>query len=290
MKKLFLLIITVFVLFSCQRTISDSTHDNNTEQNAPPASGAPMMIVKFADNEQKNNVIVGHLIKGILHEEYIGYNHYYFHYDEESGLSLNIYNPEEEENLQMDWNDPTSDNQFHFFSATPAMAVFLEKEAHLREHSPYIPLADGYYLVEWRWAALLPMTAALGVCPKEVQEDIIYNHCFTTDIPWNDLEDLTQVWDNARYPDPVCLEDMRFVEYEVIDNYYKEPKTEHPFIAFNWTLYGAGLSASAVYQYYCHRDNNQYKDFIAYCDSLQNVYVHHLTDIIQSGNLNKVGY
>lgn len=277
MKKLFLLIITVFVLSSCQRTISDPTHENNDEPDAALYDGKMMMVVKFGDSEQVNNVILGHQIIGYF------YGDSALAYIEDSGLSLNI-------------QRPSSNPMDNLNSCSIGFVNFLDTLLHIRNHSPFIPLANDYYLVEWRWTELLPLSVRLDYLTKEDVNDRISNHLFITDIPWSELDNLTQIWDNAQYTDHVDITEVWLVKYKAIDVYFKEIKTTYPFLFFNWTLYSGGLSASAIFQYYVYRDNpglyspDAYMDFIAYCDNLQNAYKLHLIDLIQSGKLNNVGY
>ena len=265
MKNLFFLCAIGIILMAC-----DPKTSSNIADNASHTPGAWMMVVKFANNEQSNEVIVGHPIK-----KYNGIDGY-FEYDENAGISLNFL------------HEPYQ----HFYSVSMPMVDFLEREMHIKDYSPYIPLVDGYYLIEWRWSDLLPLSALTNYSLNDQLKNHIQYHIFTTDMAWNDLDDLTQTWDNAQYQSMVRIVDVQRISYKKVDQYFKEEKTTYPFCYYNWALYNDGLEPDNAFRLcrYKEEDPDEYIRYIAYCDSLQNVYKSHLIELIQKDKLKQMSF
>lgn len=221
-----------------------------------------MVIVRFATADQKDKVIVQDPIDrydGIWGQ---------FLYKIDKRLSLNM----------------------SYCSSKP-MAEFMEEVTHITGQSPYIYLTDDFYLIDWKWQCFHPLSSIAShswnnAYHKPMEEQIRY-HSFTTDINWTDLTNLTQTWSNAQFRSHVQVNDVWSVGLQHIDAMYDEMKTD--YICYGEGLYVDGLSASIAYQYYlndstyfCHYPG-EYLSYISYCDSLQDVYVEHLIDMIHQG-------
>lgn len=221
-----------------------------------------MVIVRFATADQKDKVIVQDPIDrydGIWGQ---------FLYKIDKRLSLNM----------------------SYYSSKP-MAEFMEEVTHITGQSPYIYLTDDFYLIDWKWQCFHPLSSIASYSSnnayhKPMEEQIRY-HSFTTDINWTDLTNLTQTWSNAQFRSHVQVNDVWSVGLQHIDAMYDEMKTD--YICYGEGLYVDGLSASIAYQYYlndstyfCHYPG-EYLSYISYCDSLQDVYVEHLIDMIHQG-------
>lgn len=262
-------------------TIPDDTIINNSQDTTysggdyEPTGGAYMMIVKFADKGQVQNVIVGHPIKG--------YNGIwgYFEYIEDNGLSLN-------------W----SDNEISNDVLSREIVDFLTKETSIIGSSPYIPLYDDYYLIDWKWWQILPLSALTNVSDNEQQAEHIKKHIFMTDIKWSDLTDLTQKWENSQFVRNVNIAEIYRVGFESLDRIYNRIQNQErdPYLCYNMSLYYYGLNIENAYLYYTYRETskchneNVYSGYIAYCDSVQDVYKQYLIDVIRKNQLQKIGW
>lgn len=234
-----------------------------------PTGWANMVLVKFNNPEQMSKLIVQHPFNRIVTTE-DGYTR--MEYDENTGLYLNV--------------------------AQEPAKLWADKEMHIAGTSPYIPLTDGYYMVDWKWHKLHPLcTFSLSFESAYINpfEEHILHHCFITDIDWKDVHDVTEGYDNSRYAQHVSeLETVR-VTYRAIDQLYNDLKKGDPYVCYNRSLYSDGLDIVNAYAYYvngncsCDPDSTKtYSTYIAYCDSLQAVYQQRLIKIIEKRQLNKV--
>lgn len=266
MKKnslFFAMSIVVFLCSSCKKN-----------EPIQPSPGARMVIIKFNHPEQLNKVIVQHPIKKIN-----GTNGY-FEYDEKIGLSLNVL------------AEPYVGK--HNYSLKPSVVRWMEEEMLLTGSSPYIPLTDDYYMVDWKWHDLLPVSAfgdVLASAYSNPFEDHLIRHCFLTDINWADLKDLNATYDNSAQ----SLEkvETKRILFRAIDQLYSDIKKVDPYVCWNMSLYYNGLNVKNAYMYYlygaCDADSGKnYRTYINYCDSLQGVYQKRLIEIINKRQLNKV--
>ena len=240
--------------------------------NSEPSSLGCMMIVKFSKPEQKSKVIVGHPIEGY---DSMGGR---FVYNEDGRLTFNI-----QEHPESNYSIPSE------------VANFLEEQKHLTGTSPYIDLTDGYYLVDWKWQDIMPLSAltiyAFANAYHSTLEEHIRDHIFSTDLDWTELTDLNQKWDNAQYTDPVSVEEVYRVTFEQVDRLYNELKESDPYVCYNHSLYYGGLSIRNAWMYYYYDGSSEcnpqgrYLNYFSYCDSLQEVYKEHLIEMIHNGQL-----
>jgi len=239
-----------------------------------PGPAKHMVLVKFYNPRQEEKVIVQHPLKQYGGEQY---------YDDQ-GLYLHV-------NIQAE--DDVS------LGLLPSFVQWMDQELHIAGTSPYIPLADGYYLIDWKWYELMPLCAVPEPLPgasHDYYTDHLLSHCFMTDINWSDLKDLTAGYPNDMYTQPVRGIEIVRADYITIDQLYNDEKDQErdPYICYNIYLYCEGLSVSNVDMYYrygdCSKSGKTYRTYIAYCDSLQSVYRQRLIEIINNGQLKEIGF
>ena len=248
------------VAFSC------CTHNNDIGVGNSSLPPARMMIVKFSNPEQKEFVIAGHTIK-----EYDGLDGQFI-YNEDSALTLCVRYPMKQEQV-----------------------AFIEKYMPILGSSPYIYLADDYYLVDWKWQDILPLSAltnyaSVNAHHDQMDEHIKY-HIFTTDTKWTELTDLLQTWDNSLYTTIAQVEGVQLIMFKEIDQLYDDIKKGDPYVCYNMGLYNSGLSLINAWTYYknegvwsCNPEG-RYLEYLSYCDSMQNVYRARLTEMINKGQI-----
>lgn len=143
--------------------------------------------------------------------------------------------------------------------------------------SPYIELADGYYLVDWKWGGFI-------YAPSNVLINVM----------WEDVHDRQQLWDLA-----MPIVSSNFIKCEgatsraKIDNYLQiapAPKdelfnvsTDH--VRFRWI---GEFHTLADVQERFGNDVEDYMKEVTRQDSLQRVYAERLTQVIKEGGLKKV--
>ena len=231
------------------------------------ADRASMMLVKFTAPEGKDFVIVGHPIW-----DYDGIEGQFL-YKEDGILTLNC--PENQTNMNLSYDQ----------------VYFLVEHTDIIGTSPFIPLADNYYLIDWRWQLLLPLSALTNYANKNAYHDQLYEHVkyhvFATSDQWSSLTDLTKQWTQEQAYDLPIKEIWR-VGYRKIDELYDDIKVGDPYICYNMSLYSDGLSSVNAWLYYrgdggslCNPEG-RYLSYLAYCDSMQNVYRERLIEMINN--------
>ena len=157
--------------------------------------------------------------------------------------------------------------------------------------SPYIPLTDDYFLIDWKWLQLLPLSCLTNYSNSTQLLEHIQKHIFLTGLHWKDLTDLKQKWYALQYTQPVCVSEIWRISIKLIDRTFNEEKSFDPYLCYNMSLYQDGMSVENAYLYYrgesvgtCHQTDT-YKEYISYCDSLQQVYRQHLIEMINDGQL-----
>ena len=241
-----------------------------------PDMMASIMVVKFYNSDLKNKVIVEHPIKA--YNGTIGA----FEYAENKGLCLNcLLKPYE-----------------HICSLHPDVVTWMDEEMHLSGTSPYIPLTNGYYMIDWKWQQLFPLSALTNYAFKNSIYDQMYDHItkhlFVTDIDWENLHNLNAIYDNSLYTQHIAGLEVVRVQFIEIDDYFSQIKQSDQYVCWNISLYHDGLSIKNAYLYYtlgdCSSKNRTHQDYIRYCDSLQNVYQNHLLEIIKEDKLKELGF
>lgn len=237
--------------------------------------GAGLVIIKFADSGQLDYVIASHQLR-----EYNGLIGS-FVYDESGSMGLNI-----------------SDSIDSNYTLNAWVAPFLESELHMSGASPYVRLQDDYYLVDWKWQPLLPISATCNYPQPDGNDilDAVKNHSFLTNVKWKNLNSLTTRWDQPNNFTPIQVKEIYRLNIKALEQFIGTHNDGDPtaFLCYNKGLYSDGLSVSNVITYWnnrshsgCHAEN-AYLDCIAHYDSLQNVYAERLRQIIKEGALQEL--
>lgn len=136
--------------------------------------------------------------------------------------------------------------------------------------SPYIALPNGYYVIDWKWG------------------DFIYPATnFLIDVKWSEVEDRQQKWEYPSiYFTSHFIKEWGYVHYKSIDTYMNTISARNSDYSMpEWIEYShatttfQGMSDSAI---------EKYKEKVRYQDSLRDVYIERLSQIIQEGALSKV--
>ena len=132
--------------------------------------------------------------------------------------------------------------------------------------SPYIALPDDYYAVDWKWGQLIyPPTN------------------FLIDVKWNEVTDSHQKWE---YPSKYITSDIfkvwGYTAYKTIDSFLNiEVANPYDYTRPDW------VDEKLPFHHYSDLPK-AYKAEVRREDSLQNVYVERLSQIINEGNMKKV--
>lgn len=231
--------------------------------------GKVMVLVKFYNQGQENKVIVQHPIK-----EWDGIEGKYV-YCENSGLYFN--------NIT---------DGLHLTDIS-----YVDSVLHLAGTSPYIPLTNGYFLIDWKWQQFMPLWACSDSWENAYHNpyaEHICNHIFMTDVHWTDLTDITTKYETSKYTQHIKGIELVRVDYYTLDAIYNDVKENDPYVCYNYSLYCDGLSILNMGMYLKYGDcasiGRTYLTYIAYCDSLQDVYQQRLIEIINNGKLKEVGF
>lgn len=226
------------------------------------APGEVMVLVKFYNPRQEEKVIVQHPIK-----EYDGGEGCYIYY-ENSGLRLN--------------NSP--------------VPSWVDTTLYILGTSPYIPLTDGYYLIDWKWQEYMPLWACSDSYKNGYHDpysEHIRDHIFMTDINWTDLNNLSIKLDNSKYTQRVKGVEVIRVDYYTFDQLYNDIHWDFPVSCW-MSIYCGGLSSKAI-SMYIHGacdflEGHTYQEYIHDCDSLQDVYRQRLIEVINNGQLQEIAF
>lgn len=241
-------------------TIIIGTGGNDKRGVCDYAPGEVMVLVKFYNPRQEEKVIVQHPIK-----EW-NTNGYYEYY-ENSGLRLG-------ESKELSW----------------------DSVLHIVGTSPYIPLTDGYYLIDWKWQEYMPLWACSDSWENAYHDpyaEHIKGHIFMTDINWTDLSNLYIQLDNSKYTQHVKGVEVIRVDYYTFDQFYNDIHENFPESCWTY-LYCDGFSVYEVGMLMkygdCTSNGRTYLDYIHDCDSLQDVYRQRLIEVINNGQLHEIAF
>jgi len=237
-----------------------------------------LTIVKFYNPDMENKLIVQQPFQKYdgIEGKYIYYNHIF---------CLNIL--------------PESFQRQNGCGLDIGLVQWADKELKLSGTSPYIPLAKGYYLVDWKWHQLLPISAIANSISNAYYNPLsehILHHVFTTDVDWKYLKELTMVIDSSSSVQPINgIEIIRVLIKELACFYHDDIVDSDPYVCWNNSLYyEEGMSLINAYTYYsngdCTNSGKSHSSYAAYCDSLQTVYQKRLIEIINDGQLKEIGY
>lgn len=275
MKKSYYLLVALlccsFFTISCEREQPQSGPTNAAD--SPPAV---LTIVKFANQADTSYVILQHPIRRWK-------SNGDYDYEENIGLFLNVTpNEFEEEGVGYGMNSKT--------------AAWVDTALHISRTSPYIPLTDNYYLINWKWHQLCPLSAVAEVWNQNSHNylaDHLSKHCFWTDIKWADFDDFFTPLSSSLYPQTVQnVEIIRISVPALAQMYHRDADS---FLYFNYSIYTYdGMCWQNAYAYYANQEvytlHQTYHDYINYCDSLQVIYHDRLVELINNGKLKEVEY
>ena len=168
---------------------------------------------------------------------------------------------------------------------------------HITGTSPYIPLTDGYYLIDWKWHQLYPLSAIANTFPNAYHDHFdehIRNHCFITDLDWKNTTDLTEEYKGTQTMQSVKgVEILRIWTLELAC--FNGEIYTGPYVwCYGGPYYEDGLSITSAYAYHisgdCSHSGKTHHTYIDICDSLQSVYQQWLIEIINNGQLKEIGY
>lgn len=275
--KLIIMLLVVVNCFACKKETPVDNPQPETPVEGEPGPSAIMTIVKFADQSQLDYVIVQHPLYGhCSYPDCIGYK-------EDTTLMLNrLICPREQ-------------IMFYTSSVDPLCIELLQNELSVLGTSPYIPLADDYYLIDWKWMELMPLSSTTNLVPHPEQYYAhIRNHCFITNTKWSELDDLYKEWDRDQVSLPIKISTIYHIGYEDVDRYlglYKKGKWSPYESIYYW---GTFASNAARYFYDDGFPNEYGASFEGYCallDSVQNAFIQPLVEIIENNKFQDVlGY
>lgn len=236
--------------------------------NANPGQ-SNLTILKFNDKTQEKYLVAGHPI--------ITY----------SSMALDNTFTYEEDTISFMYN-PYIHSSLYYTD----LVHFAETELNICGTSPYIELVDGYVLVDWRWNYFHQITL---VSQKEWYSqrvtDLVQHHIFSTNILWSELNNLSPIyWANKQ-----CTHvdvSVNMVPIRSLDQLRgissNPPYPDKEFSGdYSIRLYWDGLSAPLAHRYY--QDHSpKYEAYLAFCDSMQNIYKNCLIEHIKKQELSNI--
>lgn len=259
-----------FMLHMVSLLLCSCTSDPIIDNANPGQSN--LTILKFNDKTQEKYLVAGHPI--ITYNTMVVGNGFVY---EEDTISF-MYNP-----------------YFHFqFSSYADFVNFAEKELNICGTSPYIELVDGYVLIDWRWNYFYHITL---ISQKEWYSqrviDLVQNHTFVTNILWSDLKDLSPIyWTDNQSAQHIDLSSVNMIPIRLLDQLRgissNPPYPDKEFSGdYSIRLYWDGLSAPLAHRYY--QDHSpKYEAYLAFCDSMQNIYKNCLIEHIKKRELSNI--
>lgn len=267
-KYFFWTFIISLVFISCERKnqLIDSTLSENDTIENQYGPYALMTILKFDNTEQLDKIIVQHQITGWDDKLECA------QYNEEGDLSLN------------------------FYEISSDVVSFVEKELPIVGTSPYIPLTDGYFMIDWKWHQFMPLSA---LCLQNTKAYLkhINEHVFAINMSWKDMNSITTEYDRTNYTQHLEGIEIKRIIFMYLDMLYEDVKPTYgnPYYSCygDGIYYYNGMCANTAYDFFSNGPcpyhlNETYQGYISYCDSLQNIYQQRMIEVIETGQLSKV--
>lgn len=289
--RLFIILLALVGCMACKKETPVENPLPETPIDGQPGPAGGMTIVKFADQSQLDYVIAQHPIKK--------YNSLYDNsaiYFTDTVLTLN----RPVDGHIVNGNILRQDELLSWHSYDSAFAEFLDNELSIPKISPYVPLTDGYWLIDWRWIEFLPITALTYYNVENKLVSHIQEHTFLTDTKWNELESLDQYWGREKYTNPINIAEMYRIYYEEIDKFLNQYDPHKYFPQLTHYYYFSSY-ADEAYAFYL-KDKGKadgmevvnipwnYEQYLSFRDSLQGAYRHNLIEIIQNNQLKELSY
>ena len=270
MKKYILsLSLLAFMFLGCEPKLpcidgeGDSTIGDSTIIEGIYGPDAYITILRFENPEQEDYLVAGHPLMDYS-SDYPGGRYFY---DETSICFAN--------------------NPYHTF--LPDLLPFIENELNICGTSPYVELAKGYVMVDWKWHYVLQMSLISNESLKKHIDDMVKNHVFCTNILWEDLNSLSpQCFNDSSSLESGCVAEVRIASFANLD--LKRGQKEMPdkdFRDYSYLQYREGLSTIQAAAYYADK-SPKYAAYLSYCDSMQNVYQEFLVEYINNNQLLEV--
>jgi len=170
-------------------------------------------------------------------------------------------------------------------TSSTAIGDFAENVLLLCGESPYCPLINDYYLINWRWLGINRMGFYSSLSE-------IYENCYQTSLLWSDLTTLS-ISVSSDGITPLIIDEFWKLPNECIDKYRDALGTYNTFLGYNSSVYsGSGLCCDLAYQFY--NDSNpvygSYDNYVNICDSLFAIYQQCIIEAILKNDLNKLCY
>jgi len=157
-------------------------------------------------------------------------------------------------------------------------------------------LTDDYYLIDWRWMELMPLSGTTNITPHTADYYAhIRKHLFITETKWSALDDLFKEWDKDQVSPSINLSEIHHVSYESIDYNYLGCYDKDKWYPYPSVYYG-GTYIPYAYLYYQQDKGSEkwrvgtFEGYCAFLDSVQNSYVQTLIEIIQNKQLQDFSY
>ena len=256
MKNHFLVyIIFALILVSCKQ-------DTNNPVSPINVSGPDvcMLIVKYPNADYLNYVVASPHIEDFRYEQ----TPIYMNND---STSLYLYRPYTSEILLR----------------------FVEQEKLLAGTSPYVPLTNDYYLIDWKWQRFYPLSyygedLFSFQYPNYIRRYLPYT--FLTGIKWEDLVSVADTFQLSQCSTNLEGTEVVAVTYHAVDKLYNEEKGDNFYLmgCYIYKAFSYDETDSTMTTYQVNHD------YIHYCDSLQRVYQQRLIEVINNGQLLKIGF
>ena len=246
---------------------------------------ARLMIVKFENANQLNYVIVQHPIKG-FDTRFENTAKTPWLYYESADLTLN-------------WNLPLLYSLRPMYSYEDNFMRYITNEIDLIKIPPYIPLIDNYYLINWKWWQIHPLSALTNSASGLELFQHINEHCFATDVQWTNLTDIAFQYDNDGMKNPVEINEIYRISYQNIDRWDNNYNPQMDYkkgvsLSEAYNIYDK-FSRGALYvedgtsiDEYSQKAWADYIKYMKYGDSIQNCYQQRLIQIINDNMLDKL--
>lgn len=212
----------------------------NTDLNSTISVNQGVTVVRFASDEAANYVLAAHPISNYdsRNKQFVCDERFYH-------------------------LTHTTDNEW--FGYPERIVNFLQADLQLLQHAPYIPLGEGFYLIDWRWQTLLPLSAIAYDAPDEQSlQQWIDRHCTLAPTQWKDLESLSSTWQIPQQKVPV--KELWRISYAVLDQYAGKSNAHQ-------SIYYSGMKPEYIYHQYAS---------VSQYDSLQVTFQQDLLPFIHS--------
>lgn len=257
MKKSWLYIIVVLLFLSCR-------YDKKTEPDPYSYTDLPevnLAILKFPDSVYLDKVVAC--------------QHRY---------SINKY-----------VNNDSTSLFLYQTSLWEELISFAHQKMALEGSSPYIPLTDGYYLIDWKWMEFYPLCSHLTF--NTYEDEFLWvmkthrAYSFFTDKAWKDLTNIADTFDISQCSANLEGVQVMSVPFRKLDLLYNENKHNagRIFYTDEYSIYWVRRQ----YDKYDKTESGEGSSYLALIhqyDSMQSVNQQRLIEIINNGEIEKIAW